>query len=494
VQPLESADPRQVAGYRLIGRLGAGGMGRVFLAISPGGRPVAVKVARAELADDPVFRARFRTEVALARRVQAFCTAPVVDADAESDPPWLATVYVPGPSLQQAVRDFGPLPAPTVRTLVAGLAEALSAVHADGIVHRDLKPSNVLLAADGPRLIDFGISRALEGTALTRTGLLVGSPGFIAPEQVRGGRAGPPADVFALGATMLYAATGRPPFGEGPGHAVVFRAVTQEPDLSGLPPDLRRLAARCLAKDPAERPTATEALVYLTDTAAATPSAPGWLPDAVATVAEQQATVLRTLPRTPAATRPETAAATRAPAPARSPAPAQAPAAAAPAPAPAAGPAGTARSGTAPPQWRPPARPGRAQDPPRPAPIENPYQVRAPGREPAAADRPGAVQPGPFRYGATPWPRNGSGTASLIIGLLGIVLAFGPGIILGPAGIWLGIRGIRRANRREATNRTVAVIGVAVSVLALLFSLASIAERGRARAGCPSAGYTSVDC
>ncbi len=257
---LRPGDPELIGPYRLRGRLGAGGMGRVYLGLSPGGRAVAVKVIRAELAQDPEFRARFRREVAVARTVSGLYTAPVLDADTDGDEPWLATAYVPGPSLADAVTRHGPLPAASVLMLAAGLAEALSAIHGAGIVHRDLKPANVLLAADGPRLIDFGISRAAEASALTHTGLVVGSPGFMSPEQAEGREVGPASDVFSLGAVLAFAATGQGPFGSGSTPALVYRVVHNQPDLDLVPAGIRAVVERCLSKDPGARPTAAALL------------------------------------------------------------------------------------------------------------------------------------------------------------------------------------------------------------------------------------------
>ncbi|MGP4113613.1 serine/threonine-protein kinase [Streptomyces sp. 4N509B] len=257
---LEGTDPRRIGRYRITGRLGAGGMGRVYLGRSPSGRLVAVKVVRPELAEDPGFRRRFAREVAAARKVTGFFTAAVVDADPDGSPPWLATAYVPGLALDEAVAAHGPWPAHAVRALGAGLAEALEAVHAAGLVHRDLKPSNVLIAADGPRVVDFGISVAAEATALTRTGTVVGTPGFMAPEQLTGAPVTPATDVFALGAVLAYAATGTGPFGTGSAQALNFRIAYEEPDLGALPTAERDVVARCLAKDPAARP-AVAALV-----------------------------------------------------------------------------------------------------------------------------------------------------------------------------------------------------------------------------------------
>ncbi|CAL9387352.1 Serine_threonine-protein kinase PknD [Nocardiopsis dassonvillei] len=252
--PLRDGDPDRIGPYRLEGRLGGGGMGQVFLGRSPGGHRVAVKVVRPELAEDGDFRRRFATEVEAARRVGGFYTAPVVDADPEGDPPWLATAYVPGPSLHRAVADRGPLPVEEVAALGAGLAEGLAAVHAQGIVHRDLKPANVLLSAEGPRLIDFGIARALDTTSYTRTATVLGTAAFMSPEQVRAERVGPASDVFSLGCLLVFAATGHGPFGEGPGHAVAYRIVHEEPDLSGLPREPAAVVRDCLAKDSDKRP------------------------------------------------------------------------------------------------------------------------------------------------------------------------------------------------------------------------------------------------
>lgn len=271
---LLSDDPRQIGPYMLLGRLGAGGMGRVYLGRSAGGHLVAVKVIRADLAEDADFRARFSQEVAAARTVGGMFTAAVVGFDADGPMPWLATAYVPGPSLAEAVQLHGPLPVVSVLALAAGIAEGLVAVHAARVVHRDLKPANVLLAEDGPRLIDFGISRAAEASSLTRTGLVVGSPGFMSPEQAEGAEVGPPSDVFSLGAVIAFAATGQNPFGTGPTPALVYRVVHGEPDLSGLDEPVRLLAQRCLAKDPLLRPTPEQ---ILAEAGAAQPSAQ-WLP------------------------------------------------------------------------------------------------------------------------------------------------------------------------------------------------------------------------
>ncbi len=284
---LQPGDPQLIGPYRLRGCLGAGGMGRVYLGLSPGGRPVAVKVIRADLAEDPEFRTRFRREVTVARKVSGLFTAPVIDADLDGPVPWLATAYVSGPSLADAVSEHGPLPAGSVLALARGLAEGLNAIHAAGVVHRDLKPANVLLAEDGPRVIDFGISRAVGASALTHTGLVVGSPGFMSPEQADGREVGPPSDIFSLGAVLAFAATGEGPFGTGSTPALVYRVVHNVPQLEGVPAEVRPLIEGCLAKDPARRPTARDLLTGAAFTAfrafqafRAFPAA-GWLPEPV---------------------------------------------------------------------------------------------------------------------------------------------------------------------------------------------------------------------
>ncbi|MFE0444103.1 protein kinase domain-containing protein [Streptomyces fungicidicus] len=286
---LGPGDPQGIGAYRLLARLGAGGMGQVYLARSERGRTVAVKLVREELARREEFRARFRQEVRAARQVGGDWTAPVLDADTEAAVPWVATGYVAGPSLQQVVgHDHGALPERSVRILGAGLAHALKDIHAAGIVHRDLKPSNVLVTIDGPRVIDFGIARALETVTdggLTRTGALVGSPGFMAPEQVRGDRITQACDVFCLGSVLAYAASGALPFGTaGSGvHALMFRIAQEEPDLAGVPEGLADLVRDCLHKDPAARPPLDEVLrrTGADDTVADGRARDPWLPGAL---------------------------------------------------------------------------------------------------------------------------------------------------------------------------------------------------------------------
>ncbi|MFF3068086.1 protein kinase [Kitasatospora sp. NPDC057904] len=283
-QPLTADDPATVGGYRLFARLGSGGMGRVYLSYTRGGRPVALKVVRPELAEDPEFRERFAQEVASARLIHGFYTAQVVDAGVDAAVPWLATTYVPGPSLHQVVRRAGPLAEQTVLLLVAGIAEALQAIHAAGVVHRDLKPGNVLLAADGPRVIDFGIARAVDAAALTSTGLRIGSAGFMAPEQARGLRATSATDVFALGALAAYIAGGAPPFGGGTDAGALYRVIHEEPDLALVPSSLRGLIGWCLAKRPEDRPTTAQVIeaVHGHPAVVGDPRfADGWLPPQV---------------------------------------------------------------------------------------------------------------------------------------------------------------------------------------------------------------------
>ncbi|MEW2352871.1 serine/threonine-protein kinase [Spirillospora sp. NPDC029432] len=272
--PLRRGDPAQAGPYRLDGRLGEGGMGTVYLGTSPGGRRVAVKVIKAEHAADPRFRARFAREVEAARKVGGFHTAQVVDADAEAGSPWMATAYVPGPSLKEHVTRDGPLPSDAVRRLGAALAEGLAAIHRHGLVHRDLKPGNVIMSPDGPRIIDFGIARAADADPLTADGAVVGTFAYMAPEQIRGEPSGPAADLFALGCVLVYAATGSGPFDASTVPAIVHRVLGENPGLAGMPADLARAAGACLAKAPGDRPSTAALIAHLAD-----PEASG-LPDA----------------------------------------------------------------------------------------------------------------------------------------------------------------------------------------------------------------------
>lgn len=282
-KPLEQSDPAVVGGYRLAAVLGTGGMGKVYLSYTPGGRPIAIKVIRPEFSEDPEFRRRFQREVQAAQRVQGLYTAPVIDSDTEGSQPWLATAYVPGPSLAHAVAQHGALPLRSVLLLTVGVAEALNVIHGAGIVHRDLKPANVLLASDGPRVIDFGIARAAETTALTGTGVSVGTPAFMAPEQAAAGTVGPATDIFALGQIAAFAAIGSPAYGEGSSHAVLYRIVHEDPDLSRVPAELLPLVTRCLTRDPDGRPSLTE-IIELCHQISPEPLRQGedWLPQSVA--------------------------------------------------------------------------------------------------------------------------------------------------------------------------------------------------------------------
>ncbi|ONK15109.1 serine/threonine-protein kinase [Streptomyces sp. MP131-18] len=285
MDPLAPGHPASVGPYRLLGRLGAGGMGVVFLGRSPNGRTAAVKLVHAELAADPEFRRRFRQEVGAAQRVSGQWTAPVLDSDTESAVPWVATGYVPGPSLTHVVEGlYGALPEESVWSLTDGLARALIDIHGNGLIHRDLKPSNVLVTLEGPKVIDFGIARAVDASLATRTGSMVGSPGYMPPEQIRSEQLTGAADVFAFGAVLVFAATGTGPFhaGEPAVHTLLYRVVHEEPELgpeSGpLSGPLRELAERCLAKDPAQRPAVEEILRLTAGRAAVDADSGLWLP------------------------------------------------------------------------------------------------------------------------------------------------------------------------------------------------------------------------
>ncbi|WUS97190.1 protein kinase [Streptomyces sp. NBC_00708] len=381
-QPLAGDDPTTIAGYRLAAKLGAGGMGKVYLSYTPGGRPVAIKVIRPEFGEDPEFRRRFAQEVQSAQRVQGLFTAPVIDADTQGAQPWLATAYVPGPSLADAVVEHGALPVEAVLLLIAGMAEALHVIHGAGIVHRDLKPSNVLLAADGPRVIDFGIAYAADATSLTGSGVTIGTPSFMAPEQAAGRRVTAATDIFALGQVAAFACTGSPAFGEGTSHGVLYRIVHEEPDLAGVPERLMELVGRCLAKDPQERPSVAE-VIQLCQTANAETvlrRPEDWLPQPVAADITVRAA---------------------APAPVQTPPPPSAAPATPPAPAaPAAYSPTTPAPSTPPPGYGPPVTPAPGQGP---APVQGPGTYGAPtapvAQTPAygypAAQQPSYGYPGP---------------------------------------------------------------------------------------------------
>jgi serine/threonine protein kinase len=286
-------DPERIGPYAVLGRLGSGSMGQVYLGRSAAGRLVAVKTIRVELAEEAGFRTRFAQEVAAARKVSGVFTAAVVEADPEADIPWLATAYVPAPSLSRLVLACGPLPVSTVRWLAAGCAEALASIHGAGLVHRDLKPSNVLVAPDGPRVIDFGVARAAERMGRTTSRGAVGTPAFMAPEQARDTHeASVASDVYSLGATLLFAATGHPPYSGATVMDVLARLATEEPDLSGLPGELTELITGCMHRVPRQRPTSSAMLVQLGDftVAQAGPDEEhSYLPDkAMALIAEYQ--------------------------------------------------------------------------------------------------------------------------------------------------------------------------------------------------------------
>ncbi|MCX4693585.1 serine/threonine-protein kinase [Streptomyces sp. NBC_01408] len=293
MKPLRESDPAGAGPYRLLAEIGRGGMGRVLLGAAPDGRLVAVKLVHARYAEDDGFRVRFRREVAASRKVSGAYTAAVLEADADAPAPWLASVFVAGPSLGAAVASGGALPEAAVRRLAAGLATALAEIHGAGLVHRDLKPDNVLLAEDGVRVIDFGIARVAEPgeiTELTRAGAVIGSPAYMSPEQAQGGELTPASDVFSLGSGLFLAATGRSPFAAGTVAVTLYNIVHTEPDLGGLPPGLRRLVSRCLAKDPAARPTPAE-LLGLAGAADGT----GWPPAVGRMAAAQQEEIDRLL-------------------------------------------------------------------------------------------------------------------------------------------------------------------------------------------------------
>ncbi|WP_328685781.1 bifunctional serine/threonine-protein kinase/ABC transporter substrate-binding protein [Streptomyces sp. NBC_00343] len=314
MQALRAGDPENLGGHRLLARLGVGGMGVVYLARTADGTPVALKVIRAEYAADPAFRARFRREVRLATGLTGRWVVAVTAADSEAREPWLATAFVPGPSLAEAVDGLGPLPADAVARLGAQLAQALGELHAVGLVHRDVKPGNILLVPDGPRLIDFGIAKGVGTTALTAPDAVVGTPGYLSPEQTRtrGGEVGPGSDLFSLGCVLAYAATGRRPFGTGEAPAVLYRTVHEPHDPTGLaqlPPPLRTVIDACLTKDPALRPTAGavhSALMGEKHPDDGPSSAPEWLPPAVLRlVAERSARALDPPPRAEGPSAPE---------------------------------------------------------------------------------------------------------------------------------------------------------------------------------------------
>jgi serine/threonine protein kinase len=308
VDGLEADDPGQIGSFRLLGRLGAGGMGRVYLGTSPGGRKVAIKVVHPQFAGDPEFRRRFTREVEAARQVGGFHTALVVDADPGADPPWMATAYIPGPSLAAAIAQRGPLDEAGTRELGAALAEGLAAIHACRLIHRDLKPSNVILADDGPRIIDFGIAKGAGATALTGSSAVIGTLQYMSPEQLQGQELTPPSDVFALGTILACAATGRHPFDAPTTPAVITRILSDPPSLGPLAGELRDIIAECLAKEPHSRPSPADLLARLSPPAPGTqpartisrkPLAAPWPPPDATVTAPKPASPLAPFPTTP---------------------------------------------------------------------------------------------------------------------------------------------------------------------------------------------------
>ncbi|WP_449657302.1 serine/threonine protein kinase [Streptomyces johnsoniae] len=421
-------DPHRIGAYRLLGRLGEGGMGQVYLARSERGRTVAVKTIRSALAQEPDFRRRFSLEIAAARRVGGSWTAPVLDADTEGPVPWVATGYIAGPSLHEIVsRDYGPLPERSVRLLANGLAHALRDIHGAGLVHRDLKPSNVLLTIDGPRVIDFGIARALEsapGEGVTRTGATVGSPGFMSPEQVRGQQISPASDVFCYGSLLAYAATGRTPFGalDSGVHILMFRIAEEGPDLTDIPEGLRRLIAGCLAKEPERRTTVEELLAATTPDNSREP----WLPGELVAQLGRHAVALldsenpesrtdaRAVPADPTATGATGATA------------------AAPADPTATGAAGQTAVGPTPldpgpTRPAPPSWPSSATPQPRPVPVPSPYSQPNTPYRPDAPSIPSLGGYGPSPYGSTgagpAAPRRRRAVPVLAVGAVLVVMA-----------------------------------------------------------------------
>ncbi|MFD8654176.1 serine/threonine-protein kinase [Streptomyces mirabilis] len=472
MEKLGAGEPQQIGAYRLLARLGAGGMGRVYLARSDRGRTVAVKLVREELAAQEEFRARFRQEVLAARRVGGLWTAPVLDADTEAAVPWVATGYVAGPSLQTVVgHDHGALPERSVRILAAGLAHALKDIHAAGLIHRDLKPSNVLVTIDGPRVIDFGIARALETVTdggLTRTGALVGSPGFMAPEQVRGDRVTPACDVFCLGSVLSYAATGALPFGAANSgvHAMMFRIAQEDPDLDGVPEGLADLVRHCLRKDPAARPGLDEILerIGAEDTVVEGRSRDPWLPSAL--VAQLGRHAVRLLDTENPAERPAPAPAPptrQATAPAQEPAPESAPAAldlskssAAPAPTPAPAPEVAPEHAATPP---PPGGPASSDH--LPTLIAGADQTPPPGAPPAAHPAYGHPQQHPSPTGPPAYghPQGGWGAP----GSYGPTPSYGPGMPTTP----YGPAGVPEPEPPRRSGRSTAALIVVALVVAL---------------------------
>lgn len=438
MEALGAGDPARIGPFRLVARLGRGGMGRVYLGRAEStGRAVAVKTIHGELLADPEFRARFTQEVAAARRVRDEYIAEVVDADAGAALPWLATVYVPGISVEDAVRRFGPLPPASVRVLGVCVARAVAAIHAVGLVHRDLKPSNVLLTANGPKVIDFGIARGVADPGLTQTGMVSGSPPYMAPEQLLHGEFGPSSDIFSLASILHYAATAAGPYGRGGAQEQYARALAAGPLLDdSLPPELVGHLAGCLTADPAIRPNAAQ-LVRALEAWPNERTDNGWLPSAVLqAILTQAADALNTESAVLAAPRP-------------------------PAP-----PAERVQPRFQPPLQPPPLRPQTPNTPPRPAPQRPPVQPPAPRvQTPPAPYRPPyqipLAHPGPYAYNRPPGS-NGMAVASLVLALVGIIV---PCVLV--LALVFGLVGLAKA-RTAGSGRGQAMAGTIISAVLIL--------------------------
>jgi serine/threonine kinase PknH len=498
MKALAPDDPRVIGEYRLRAKLGAGGMGRVYLGLSPGGRAVAIKVVNPDLAGDAEFLHRFAQEVAAARAVSGIYTAPVVASGLNERPPWLATAFVPGPSLDQVVSEHGPLPEPALWPLLAGLTEALAAIHACGVVHRDLKPANVLLATDGPRVIDFGISRATDGTVLTAAGVVFGTPGYMSPEQAEGKPAGPASDMFALGCVIAYAAAGGGPFGTGTAAAVLYRVVHAEAALDRVPPGLREIVSRCLAKDPAARPAPAALAAAIADRYQDTgPSAVAFWPRPVANVigAYQARLEQETKGSQPAEefswAGPASSASQASPAyPAATPAPPAAPS-------PASSSAWPAQPPLQSPQGYPvsqgyPASPGHPPSPAGPGPqgYGPPQPQGYSGAQPPRGYLPNAQPPSypqPYRVGRAPLaPLPGSmrNAIGLMYAGAAFTLVYAIGVIVVASAIISKFPAASRVGSGHATVGGVAALTVLLSVIeiALWLGIARACRNGRSRA------------
>jgi serine/threonine protein kinase len=447
---LAVGDPARIGPFRLVARLGRGGMGLVYLGRAEStGRAVAVKTIHGELLADPEFRARFTHEVAAARRVRDEYIAEVVDADPSGSTPWLATVYVPGISVEDAVRRFGPLPADSVRVLGICVARAVAAIHAVGLVHRDLKPGNVLLTASGPKVIDFGIARGLADERLTQTGMVSGSPPYMAPEQLNSGDFGPGSDVFSLASILHYAATGAGPYGRGGAQEQYARALAVGPLLDPeLPANLTKILGRALTTDPEPRPTAAQLAEALEDYSGERPNA-GWLPSVVMQEILVQATAA--LNTASADFRPPQPPSQPQNQPYRPPTPQQ-PLYQPPDRQQWSSQPGPARVPTPPGMFAPPTN----STPPRPAGRASPFQQQSPKYHPPYQTP--IVQVGPYSY-QTSATRNPMAVASLVLSLTGIIVP-----CLLPLGLVFGIIGLGKA-RTGRPGRGLAMAGAIISTL-----------------------------